>query len=60
MFTKADLFIEGITSTPLFTWNPSEITSMDVVANTYIGGPGDEFITFTDSGLSDGYFLGGV
>jgi hypothetical protein len=56
-FTEADLFIGGIASTPLFTWNPSEITSMDVVANTYIGGPDDEYINFSNTGLSDAYYF---
>jgi hypothetical protein len=58
-FTEADLFGPNLISGP-FTWNPTQITSMDVTEFTYIGGPGDEAINFSKTGLGDVYLLGGV
>jgi hypothetical protein len=42
-----------------FTWNSSQITSMDIIAVTYIGGPFDEILLFTDNSISDAYVIPG-
>jgi hypothetical protein len=42
-----------------FTWNSSQITSMDIGAFTYIGGPVVEFLNFTGNSIGDLYFIPG-